>query len=135
MCMAVDDDVRIVLTGEAFGCRTSELVAMTDVDAHAIDVDVDTLGEHRVSRRVRVAIDGSGRRDQFQLVENLRSTDGPGVEYHLHPLQRLVHSGPHQPVSIRDESNKMRCGIWHNSFYILGRTCRGYDWRSVWRCG
>jgi len=75
-------------------------MTVAHVNLQSADLDVDPLGQGWISRLVGVSINGFRWRDQAQLVEDIRSSDVTGMEYHLYPFQCLMHSWSEHPMGI-----------------------------------
>src|SRR5688500_7690278 len=73
--MPKDDDILSVACQKPFGCRTTELVAVADVDGHTLDVELLSRFESRLTRWVGIAIDRPNRRDGRQLVNDRAPAD------------------------------------------------------------
>jgi hypothetical protein len=62
--MAIDHDISGVMGSELCGCRTSNFMPVTDMDAQAIDVHENLLRQLRVVGRISIAKNRPDRRDQ-----------------------------------------------------------------------
>ena len=82
------------------GVGTSRLVAVAHVNPHAVDRELDRLGQPRIAGNIGVAVDGTHRRDQLQLVENLVAADVAGVEDQFNTGERRVNIGSNEAVRV-----------------------------------
>ena len=97
--MAVDDHIGLVARRQRRRRRRAELVAVTQVNAHAVELKGEGVTELGACH-VDVAADRVYRRDGPQRVEHGGTADVAGVQDEVDAAQRLQRFRTHQAVSV-----------------------------------
>lgn len=105
MGVAVYDDVRVVTRRKAIRRRRPDLVTMTNVDARALEHDVNG-GRQSVFHGIRIAEHGAHGCDRFERTDNRWPTDVARVQDDLYALQSSQCLGSHQAMGIRNQSDE-----------------------------
>ncbi len=103
MSMAEDDDVCSVAGQQCAGRWPAELVAVTDVDGEALDVECELGLQMGLAWNVRVPVNRLHRRDGAELIEHRSSADVARMKDQLNAFQGCEELGPNEAVSVRDK--------------------------------
>jgi len=109
--VAVNDYVGVVGGKEPVRRRATELVTVADVDAHALDLEVQHLRQIRIGWIVDVAVDRLHRRELAKLGEDTPGADIPRMEDQASAAKRRNRFGPEESVCVGDEAYDHRAGV------------------------
>jgi hypothetical protein len=122
MGVAEDDDLAGVARQDTLRGRPAKLVAVRDVDRHAVDRHRSRTRQHRVVRVVDVAADRFDRRDPSELAKDRTAADVAGVQNPRDAVERAGNRRPYEPVRVGDETDDGRRG--HGTAAVVSVTPR-----------
>ena len=105
MGVAVHTDVGVIGRRHLGRPWPAQLVPVPHVDAYAVDLEGERLGQTTITGDVAVPEDRLHRRDQCELVKDLVPADIARVEDAIDPREDRVHLGPQEPVGVRDQAD------------------------------